>query len=253
MNILDRQFLGSGSHWTVFALTLAHPGYAIRGKCHVEVAQKIGGPLKENLENYQKCKSAGISTLEFFEAAEIDEEPCILCENISLRKRLYVSPNTARHLPSAELFLIEALENNYTKNAARKHRRRSLAEYSLWKNKLKKVLHLEDLIQQMEDETIKAANARMILCEDMFFFGTNRNAETSLDILVADFDTVCNSNEDDETGEYALINMQMGLTAIWEFFEYFVEAGTHRAECQDLLDARKEKCVTALELLDERR
>lgn len=253
INILDQQFLGSGAHWEVHALNLAPPGYEVGGNHYLRVAQKLGGPLDSNIEHYLQCKSAGIPTLEFFEAAYVDGKRCILCEDLSIRERLYVSPNTARQLPSIRDMLIAHLlkEKGMLQASLQEDNKSSSSETRLVKKKVKKVTNLEELVQEMAREAFKASKAGMALCEDVFFFGTNRSTETALDFMVADFDTICLFGEDDSTDCLALVNEKVGLTAIWEFFEYFVEPGTHRSECQERLQSILAGCITRLELLDE--
>ncbi len=242
MELISKRFLGSGANWTVHELKFDSPYYSTNGSFYLTVAQKTSNfganGVRQNIEAFRRIKKAGLPTLSYFESTKIEEQECIVCENLSDRERLYVSPNTARHFPTENDLLIKSLTSNKTLEQVRSEQALpSVAEDFLRKNKVRKILNFEEFVLLLEKQIDKGTEHGIGFCEDMFFFGTNRTPDTALDYLLADFDNVIDF-EWDFSESIILKNRIVALTSVYEFVDQFVENGVNKANYVAFLEDR---------------
>ena len=114
MKIKNRKRLGSGAFWFVDRVELTDE-VIINGIIYKTVIIKTkknnSADIDENIKTYNFIKKAQLPTLAFYEKDTIDENDCIISEDLNLGSIIYVSPNTAINIPDQARLLLNLLMN----------------------------------------------------------------------------------------------------------------------------------------------
>jgi len=223
--ISDKQhyYIGSGAHWEVYRLFLEEEqtinGFKFSQFIYKQGKNKNNYHIPKNIEVYKHIKKTNLPTLAFYFPEKYNEVEVIIGEDLNANNLLFVSPNNARN-NTREDRLIRKLqgieEKEYSKNEN--------AEEILVNNKISEILNFVDFINLIKNDMEVISHFDLLLCEDVFFFGTYKNENSSeLFYKIADFETIAIDYEIEFSKDLVLRNTRYMLCSLWEYVEMFVD------------------------------
>ena len=235
--ISDKQpyYIGSGAHWEVYRLFLEEEqiinGFKFSQFIYKQDKDKSNSHIPKNIEVYEHIKKTKLPTLAFYFTEKYKGVEVIIGEDLNANNLLFVSPNNARN-DTRETKLIMKLkgekEKEYSKNEN--------AEEILVNNKIKEILNFDDFINKIKIDMEAISHYDLLLCEDVFFFGTYRNKNSSeIFYKIADFETVAINYDIKYSNDLVLRNTRFMLCSLCEYVEMFVDV-TKKTNYQDRLN-----------------
>ena len=201
----EKQILGKGNLWIVKEIQLDNP-ISINGNLYNNVACKFSlkksqEHIDQNLRIYQALKKSNIPTLEFMDKGYLEDENCLITENLANREDiLFVSPNTLRNKDISFLRFLLHKEYDYVQPKN---------ETCLFNRKIDKIINFNDFLKRSNKQIRLLSGKRLDLCEDALFLGVDKKTwNEQKDWVVADFDNIKINYAGDESDD-ELFNKNM--------------------------------------------
>ena len=152
--------------------------------------------ISDAIKKYSVLKRISAPVPIFFEEVKVGEYHGIATNNLNDNKQgiLYVTPNTARNLPSkndTEILSVFSSQNSDTEpTCMHSQPQMGKAEKILIEDKLKSIQNIEWVKNRLFALASDCAKNGISLPEDSIFFGVDRNRCLIVDVIIADFDNV---------------------------------------------------------------
>ena len=228
--------IGSGAHWIVYR-SQSETSICIDGEIQTKIVFKKSnqgrGQVDKNILAYTRVKESKLQTLKIYHAITLGTDAFLVAEDLSVSETIFVSPNTARALPTKSSILVDSLLNRI--QAIEDDRISESAEQYLMKNKILLIRNFDQFIELIYHDMRNATENGLGLCEDAFFFGINP-ADGMLQYKIADFDTIITEGIPN-TLDICNRNKLTMLNALWEFIDHFVDesiANIYKSEIEDI-------------------
>lgn len=229
---LNEEYIARGGHWNVYKY---HTTLQIRDVNYENPIGKITrkGTLhlyEHSTKIYNIIKQIGIPTISFCLVEELNGKRVLLCEDLNQNELVYVSPNTIRGCVAEDKIEIYKLLNMYNEDNTCIP---SKAEKYCLENKISGIANFSHFVNDIKSDMINAAKHHIGMCEDAFFFGREPETENvTLKYKLADFDNVVQCCEDEDVKN---ANIQVALSAIWEYIQFFMSNNSQKIEYQSFL------------------
>ena len=237
MKIKNRKRLGSGAFWFVDRVELTDE-VMINGIIYKTVIIKTkknnSADIDENIKTYNFIKKAQLPTLAFYEKDTIDENDCIISEDLNLGSIIYVSPNTARNIPDQARLLLNLLMN---KSDEMSNDDISIFENEMMNNKISIIDNFDCIYSKLMCDMETATKNELGMCEDAFFFGIKKEQLVTIDYKIADFDTII-TRDIAYSDEIVKRNQITALNSLLEFLMYFHEENQNKKEYDSKLNRK---------------
>nr|WP_321262384.1 hypothetical protein [uncultured Sphaerochaeta sp.] len=225
IDLANFEKIGNGAHWDVYrpkrnTCFLIERKY--QSKIVVKVSKEGRGDIKQNIAKYLKIKDTNLNTLRFYDSFSSNSSEIIIAEDLNPEgsETIFVSPNTARSLPTyssnlVDYYLGRAQSEQFEKNNFN-------VEQYLKDNPIQKLSNFTQFLHSIPQEMKMATENGLGLCEDAFFFGINLSTGT-LQYKIADFDTIIIIDNVPNTSDVYKKNTFTMLNSFWEFIDQFVD------------------------------
>lgn len=180
--------IGQGGNWKVYsAKILPKLQFPLIETDDIVIKIPTNGCIKTNKKNRDLIKKAGIPCLEFMMIGQYKGGMVIVTENLNYRNKslLYVSSNY--HPSNKNNCFLEHL--SFSKRIPCKN------EEILSNNKLDSIKNENEVIKELRQLADKCTQNKIMISNDVFFFGVDIIKQTIEDILIADYDCIYPNTE----------------------------------------------------------
>lgn len=230
-DITSSSCIGEGGNWKVYRCILRNNStIIIKEPKHFD---KIS--IDKNIKNYYLLKNHNIQTVTFLEKHEWKGKQVLVTEDLKKSTYSFVSPNsvTTDSVKALEEFnkKINLLNHSFSQGS----RVDSIEEQYFYKNKIKEIMNLGNLLNRVRQDIIKASESRISIYCDSYFFSINLNqSSSSIDYRIADWDNI-EQYKDISFQEVYEANMKDFIDAIYTFVKLFVTEGENKVNYLSLI------------------
>jgi len=205
--------IGEGGNWRIYRTPLSNSPSIIR------IPKMKVGNIQSYITNHEMVRSVGMNTLIKVEQVITEKYSGIQSEDLNFQKdRIYVTPNslyTDSHIEKHQLVRELLNSPNITPSSPE-------AELFRYKNKIHKILNFNSFTTDIIKQLKHAANKKILIEFDSYFFGTERNqTETKIDYIIADLDNIYHLGKHSVNSIHKL-NLSHFFNSLNLFIKYFV-------------------------------